>query len=71
MAEYDYSKTVQPDLDTLWADIEGSAMTNKSQQGATWEEALELLHVYFETDLDAGDKTILDGIVAALPPLDL
>jgi len=70
MAVYDYTKMVQPYLDDLWSDIDGSAMTNKSQQGATWEEALELLHVYFETDLDAGNKTILDGIIAALPPLD-
>lgn len=70
MAEYEYTKVVQPDIEQLWIDIVGSAMTNKSQLGAMWDEDAELLYCRFETDLDAGDKTILDGIVAVLPPED-
>jgi len=70
MAEYDYTKAVEPDIEQLWADIDGSAMTDKAQEGATWEEEAELLHCRFTNDLDAADKTILDGIVAALPPED-
>jgi len=70
MAEYDYTKTVEPDIEQLWVDIEASAMTNKSQEGATWDEDSELLKCLFTNDLDAADKTILDGIVAALPDED-
>ena len=71
MAEYDYPGTmIWPDLDALEPAVVASAMTDKALEGATWDEDTDLLRVYFTNELSGGDKTLLDGIVAALPPED-
>ena len=63
--QYDYDKpgTHSPDLDGIYADVMASAMTNKSLEYMRWDADTGILKVVFETALDAGDKTILDGIV--------
>ena len=65
MALYEYQdKQTCPNLDQIMIDVETSEMTNKSINRCKWEESLELLYVYFDTDLDTSDKDILDTIVA-------
>jgi len=50
--------------------VDASAMTQAAKDaydGSSWDEDSEKLHVTFTEALVAGDKTILDGIVASLP----
>lgn len=69
MASYSYPWTdpSSPELGEIKREVNNSAMTNKSFEYASWDEGGDIV-TYFTTDLDAGDKTIFDGIMAALSP---
>ncbi len=60
-----------PDLEQLHLDIDSSAMADKDITDCRWdEEAIEPdeeLNVTFDNTLSAGDKTILDGLIPAVP----
>jgi hypothetical protein len=55
----------EPDLTGIHTDVEASAMTDKNIEGCRWDEEPETLLVVWQDELSAGDKTILDGIVAS------
>lgn len=70
--DYAYQNvSVDPDyFGRVKPDVESSAMTDKSIEGHIWYDvdagvAAHLL-LRFTNELSAGDKIILDGIVAAL-----
>jgi len=77
---YDYDRPVEPVLfhkesnpdpppdyfeSGIQPDVLASEMTNKTIEWCRWDEDTELLEISFTDALDAGDKTILDGIVAS------
>lgn len=67
MTIYDYPKPDSnggPDLDAIEIDIAASAMTNKTVDFMRWDQDGETLKIAFEVALSAGDKDILDAIVA-------
>ena len=66
METYTYTgKITQPDLDAIqFTDIPASEMTDKDIDSCDWSEDDAELHIIFNAALSAGDKTILDGIVA-------
>lgn len=65
---YEYpDKATAPNLEGIIADIAGSAMTDKSWDNSLntrWDEITAILSIVLPNALDAGDKTILDGIVS-------
>jgi len=63
MAEYTYTVSINIDLKTLSGAITSSDMTDKSVQRID-KEGTDL-KITFEASLDAGDKTILDGLVGS------
>lgn len=72
MASYIYDKPGEtpPYTDILQKRIDESAMTDKSYEYCSWDEETGELEIFFTNDLSAGDKTILDDIVANMgtPP---
>jgi len=63
--EYDYENiTESPDLDAITLAISVSAMTDKNLDYLRWDESIATLHVAWQDELSAGDKAILDQIVA-------
>lgn len=69
---YEYAVTYCPSLSSLEGSIAASAMTDKSVEFSRWDEENGggCLCVTFTNELDAGDKTILDGIVDDVPEED-
>lgn len=69
---YEYAVAYSPDLSSLEGSVAASAMTDKSVEYSRWDEenGSGSLCVTFTTALDAGDKTILDGIVDDVPEED-
>ena len=69
---YVYSKPgpTPPYTDILQKRIDESAMTDKSYEYCSWDEETGELEIWFTNALSAGDKTILDDIVANMgtPP---
>jgi len=66
MAQYDYNGVATaPNLDGITDDVAASAMTDKNLEYCRWDQADEHLGVFWTGSLSGGDKTILDGIVAA------
>ena len=62
---YEYTgKTASPNLGGIHTGVAASAMTDKTIEDCTWHEDNETLTVRFTGTLSAGDKTLLDGIVA-------
>jgi len=57
----------EPDLQQLQVSITESAMTDRAFTGTRWDEDTATIQVMFADALSAGDKAILDGIVAAIP----
>jgi hypothetical protein len=65
MVDYEYTNIADwPNLDGITSDVAASAMTDKSLEYCRWDEDDEILQVIFTNDLSAGDKSILDTIVA-------
>jgi len=64
---YNYTQATSPDSQGILTGIAASAMTDKVCSGVTWDDATSDLAIEFPTTLSAGDKTILDGIVASPP----
>ena len=65
MTEYTYTdKATSPDTSGIHADVAASAMSDKSLEYCNWAEEDATLRVFFANSIDAGDKTILDGIVS-------
>lgn len=68
---YNYTSVTDPQAtEKSRQGILDSAMTDKAIEYGTFDEDAETLDLTFTNALDAGDKTILDGIVASLPALD-
>ncbi len=69
---YEYTVGYSPDLASLEGSVAASAMTDKSVEFSRWDEENGggRLCVTFTNALDAGDKTILDGIVDDVPEED-
>lgn len=66
MTEYIYpNKPTSPNLSGILEAIAASEMTDKNVAGLRWDKEDETLKVFWTDSLDASDKTILDGIVAA------
>jgi len=66
---YHFSKPgqVSPDLTALKEAVLASAMTDKGIDFCRWDEEPDGdLEVVFTNELGAGDKLILDGIVAGV-----
>ena len=62
---YEYTNiTTAPDLNQIEIDIENSSMTDKAHDGGRWDEDTAILQMFFDNELSAGDKTILDGIIS-------
>ena len=63
--EYQYTnKPNSPRIDNIVYMVSQSAMANKNIGLCKWSAGDETLRVNFDTELSAGDKTLLDGIVA-------
>lgn len=77
--DYEYTDiTEEPNIATYQLDEEGylvlvsgiqydvanSGMTDKDIIGGTWWHDTAILKLIFTNEISAGDKTILDGIVA-------
>jgi len=72
MAEtiYEYTKTTSPALSEIAPEVEASSMTQAGKddyEASTWKKADDKLYCKFSDALSAGDKTIFDGIISALP----
>jgi hypothetical protein len=63
--EYQYNPAFNPNIEKIASDVRASEMTNTNIERCKWEGRAEtpVLKVYFDQELSAGDKTILDGIV--------
>lgn len=64
MYEYDYDTMVTaPNQDGITAEVQSSAMTNKSFAYSIWQQIDRKLHCLFDFELDITDKAIFDAIV--------
>ena len=63
MTEYTYSPSGTPDMDYIHTAVAASAMSDKDIDHCHYTSGGSL-YVYFTNALEAGDKTILDGIVS-------
>lgn len=67
---YEYTAASEMYLEAIPRDIDDSSMTQAGKddyEASSWSEDDAKLYVVFTDDLVAGDKTILDGIISALP----
>lgn len=67
---YEYTKSTEAYVEAIKREIDDSSMTQGGKddyEWSSWSEDDEKLYISFTDALVSGDKTILDGIISALP----